>query len=118
MTACCLQDTVSTMAKDIAKSSNIDATQASAAELYQFMKRVCPDSVLALLTLRPDAYFVASMAACAICVHHGTIGTMPYVISTSPMHSLKAVQDESLRLTGRGPNSFMQFADLGDAGDL
>lgn len=28
------------MAKDISKSSNIDATQASAAELYQFMKRV------------------------------------------------------------------------------
>ena len=46
-----MQDTVSTMAKDISKSSNIDATQASAAELYQFMKRVSRSAISMLLLI-------------------------------------------------------------------
>ncbi len=83
VTADCLQDTVSTMAKDIAKSSNIDATQASAQELYQFMKRVSNSS------LNPA---IPALAACAIlcsCLMH--LGTPNITCLAAPLRSIQGI---------------------------
>lgn len=47
-----MQDTVQEMAKDMTTSTS-GATQASAAQLYDFMKRVCPPA-FTLLCLNPS----------------------------------------------------------------